>query len=501
MSFLCIRAEEFPTQTLFSIRPELKVLPAAVLERDPPLERVCSLNAKAFERGVRRGMTRTELDQISGIKALRRSLAEERSMSASILTLLKSFTPCIEDLSGNGVGCFVLDLAGTERLNGHPEISARNLQQQLKALGIEAALCISSDIESGLVLARTLGMDTKPFLIPEGQEAASLASLSCAALDPNAEHAEMLARWGIRTLGQLAAIPAAELVSRMGQGGRHLHALATGTHPHFFRPVEAEFSLQAEAAFEDAIELLDSLLFVLGPMLDRLILLATARALGLLSLTLTLQQERTANQVLSIRPGLPSTDRKFLLRLLQLELAAHPPLAAIRGLQLKAEYAPPTREQGGLFSPQLPDSSRLDVTLARIQSIVGEANVGSPQLRDTHAPDDFTVQPFHVRAATPVLQHLLSRGRIACRRFRPPWPACVAQSDARPASVICEHQRFLVNRAYGPWYSSGAWWGPDAWSREEWEVVLQAENAPVPLHALLIHDLKTMAWRVEGVYD
>src|SRR5258707_829369 len=56
MSFLCIRAEEFPTQTLFSLRPELKVLPAAVLEHDPPLERVCSLNAKAFERGVRRGM-------------------------------------------------------------------------------------------------------------------------------------------------------------------------------------------------------------------------------------------------------------------------------------------------------------------------------------------------------------------------------------------------------------------------------------------------------------
>jgi protein ImuB len=77
----------------------------------------------------------------------------------------------------------------------------------------------------------------------------------------------------------------------------------------------------------------------------------------------------------------------------------------------------------------------------------------------------------------------------------------VAHHSARPSLVTCEHQRFRVKRAYGPWYASGEWWSREAWAREEWEVILQAENAPVPMHALLVHDLVAQAWRVEGIYD
>jgi protein ImuB len=70
-------------------------------------------------------------------------------------------------------------------------------------------------------------------------------------------------------------------------------------------------------------------------------------------------------------------------------------------------------------SPQLPDATRLDVTLARIRAVVGEENVGSPVLNDSHRSDDFKMLPFTVTA---------ERGRqpsfggvaTALRQLRPP---------------------------------------------------------------------------------
>ncbi len=502
MSYLLLRAAQFPAQALLTLRPELRPQPIAVLEHEPPLERVCSANRRAFAKGITPGMTRVEAEQISGVLLLRRSLAEERSLHSGILALLGRYTPRIEDLSEETVCCFALDLAGTERLAGGPQQVAEDLEQQLHSVAVYTAMVISDDLETARVVSRTLDSGSHPVLIPSGEEAIALSSLPCSALEPDPEHVETLTRWGIRTLGQLAALRPAELVARLGQPGKRLHALATGTQPHLFRPVEPQFVLQADAVFEEPVEFADSLLFVLGPMLDRLITLAEAKALSLLSLALTLKLERAAEHTLSVRPALPSADRKFLLKLLQLELAVHPPSAGVLAMELTAEPAAPSREQGGLFSPQLPDSSRLDVTLARVQSIVGEGNVGSPKLRDTHGPEGFSMQPFRVEAPSLNAQAAGTDARIACRRLRPPWPANVAHQSAQPAFVTCEHQRFRVKRAYGPWCSSGAWWrSSDAWAREEWEVLLQAENAPVPMHALLVHDLTTELWQVEGIYD
>ena len=109
------------------------------------------------------------------------------------------------------------------------------------------------------------------------------------------------------------------------------------------------------------------------------------------------------------------------------------------------------------------------------------------QARETH--------PNRPQAGT------ISDARTACRRLRPAWPARVVHHRERPSLVTCEHQRFRVKRAYGPWYASGEWWSREAWAREEWEVILHPENAAAPMHALLVHDLVALAWHVEGIYD
>src|SRR6202035_1872274 len=104
--------------------------------------------------------------------------------------------------------------------------------------------------------------------------------------------------------------------------------------------------------------------------------------LALVTVTLTLEGGATHSR--TVQPALPTNDRQIWLKLLHLDLEAHPPAAAILAVAVKAEPGEVSKVQLGLFSPQLPEPTRLDVTLARIRSIVGEGNVGCAVLGDTH---------------------------------------------------------------------------------------------------------------------
>jgi protein ImuB len=141
--------------------------------------------------------------------------------------------------------------------------------------------------------------------------------------------------------------------------------------------------------FDVPVELLTSLLFVIGVMLEQLILRASAHALALASVTVKLSLEGQAIHSRTIRPALPSNERQLWIKLIHLDLEAHPPQAAILSLTISAEPGSTSKVQFGLFSPQLPEPMQLDVTLARIRAIVGENNVGQAVLNDTHQPDSF----------------------------------------------------------------------------------------------------------------
>jgi len=230
-------------------------------------------------------------------------------------------------------------------------------------------------------------------IIPPQSKAEILSGLPLTVLDLTATQTETFALWGIRTLGSLAALPEKELIARMGQDGKRLRQLARGEHPHLFQPVEPPFTLDERVELDAPVDLLDSLLFIANMMLDQLILRAKARILALASLTIT---DGGASHTRTVRPALPTTDRQLWIKLLHLDLQAHPPSASILAIALHAEPGNTSKVQLGLFSPQLPEASRLDVALARIRAIVGENNVGCAVLQDSHALESFRMGPFSV---------------------------------------------------------------------------------------------------------
>jgi protein ImuB len=256
--------------------------------------------------------------------------------------------------------------------------------------------------------------------------------------------------------------------------------------------------LEEFCEFESPVEQIDSLLFVGARMIDCLVARASARALSLASIAVQMRLEGGRQYHRTIRPALPTIDRKFLLKLLQLEIAAHPPQAAVVALTLRAEAGQSGKVQLGLFVPQMPEPSRLDVTLARLKALVGDDRVGSPVLEDTHHPGSFHMVGF---AANGVVSEPKSASvRMALRRMRPPVPIHVALCAAEPAAFRDSGSRYEITAAYGPWKTTGCWWSTEEWNVEEWDVLATSSKGK-SIACLLVHDLKRREWLLEAFYD
>jgi protein ImuB len=494
--YACLYAREFPAQAVLRLRPELREGPVVVVEGEAPLETVCSLNAKARAVGVAREMTRVELETFEGLRVMKRSRVEEASAHAVMLECAGGFTPRVEDRSEENPFLCVLDIAGTERLLGRPGVLALELLRRVQRLGVSASVAISRNFHAAVCCVR--GSSTRVRLVAAGEEAAALSGLPLRVLDLSEAHAETFGLWGIRTLGALAALPETQLIARMGQEGKRLRLMARGELPHHFVPHEAAFVLQERMELDTPVEQMESLMFVLGMMLEQVIVRAAARVLALASVTLAMGLEGGGTHVRRVRPALPTNDRVVWLKLLHLDLEAHAPGAAVLAVTLDAEPGSTSKVQLGLFSPQLPEPMRLDVTLARIRAVVGEECVGSPVLKDTHEPDGFRMEGFKVGAQGGLFETRMSP--TAMRQLRPPERVRVSVRERRPVGFCFREARYEVERAYGPWLAEGDWWSGVDWAVEQWDLIARDERGGV-LCCCVVNDRKSGVWQMVTLYD
>ncbi|MGB6192530.1 MAG: DNA polymerase Y family protein [Terracidiphilus sp.] len=495
--YLCLHVKEFPAQALLRLRPELHERPCVVMEGEPPFESACSLNTKARLLGLRHGMTRVEVDTFVGQVVLARSVQMEETARAALLECAGAFSPRIEESSDAAAFFCVLDIVGTPNLFGPPEMLAKSLRQRVRALGISAHVTVSSNFHAAVCLARGLTRSVVQ-VAPQGSEAAALSSLSLTVLDLTENQAEIFALWGIHTLGMLAALPEKELIARMSQEGKQLRQLARGELPHLFQPIDVPFVLEELAELDFPLEDLESLLFGLSVMLKQLILRAKARIVALAAVIITLYLEGGGSHSRTVRPAQPTNDRQLWLKLLHLDLEAHPPNAAILSVALHAEPGDTSRVQLGLFSPQLPEPGCLDVTLTRIAALVGEGNVGQAVLDDTHAPEGFHMEHFELSSATP--ESISAQSYVCLRLLRPPQTIAVVLKNGRPGSFFFRNQQCIVERAYGPWLMGGEWWNETIWGQEQWDLIARAQDNML-LACCVIRDLMQDQWQMMALYD
>ena len=496
--YACIYIREFPAQAILRLRQELRDQPCVVMQGEPPFEEVCSLNTKARLLGIHHGMRRTDVDGFPKAKILIRSLTTELAAQEMLLECAGMYSPRIEESSGATYFLCVIDIAGTTPLFGAPEDLANELSRRVRSLGLSARVIASSNFHTAVCLAKA-SVGRSVSIVPSGEEAAALSTLSLDVLPLTDEQAELFALWGITNFGMLASLPETEFIARIGQDGKHLQQLARGEMPHLFRPIEPTFKLEERQELDFPIESLDSLMFVIAIMLGQLILRATMRLVSLASVTLVLELDGGTTHSRIVRPAQPGNDKHFWIRLLHLDLQAHPPLAAVLSLKLEADPGQTSKIQLGLFSPPLPEPARLDVTIAQLKGLLGEENVGRPVLQDSHAPDSYHVEPFVIPSNTSAPSIMLQQ-RSSARQLRPPEVISIQLSDSRPANFLFSARRFIVEHAYGPWTAGGEWWNEAMWNLQQWDVIATTPCGPA-LYCCLVHDLLRNQWQITALYD
>jgi protein ImuB len=496
--YACIYVREFPAQAVLRLRPDLKDCACVVMEGELPFEQVCSLNTKARLLGVQTGMRRTDVDGFPQAKIFTRSLKTESAAGEMLLECAGIYSPRIEERSGTTYFLCAIDIAGTEYLFGSPETLAARLLQHVRLLGLSARVIVSSNFHTAACLAKS-SSGRSVAVVRCGEESVALSTLPLDVLPITQQQAEIFALWGIKTLGMLAAIPDTELIARIGQDGRHLQQLTRGELPHLFQPVEPPLTLEEQQELDFPIESIDSLMFGLAVMLDHLILRATARLVSLAAVTLILELDGGTTHTRTVRPAQPGNDKTFWIRLLHLDLQAHPPQAAVLGVGLKADPGNTSKLQLGLFSPPLPETARLDVTLAQLKALLGEQNVGRPILLDSHARESYQVEPFAI-LPNGCASAIAQRQQPSTRQLRPPQTISISLQDSQPRIFSFSEQRFVVQHAYGPWAAGGEWWNEERWNIEQWDVIAKTSAGSV-LYCCLAHDRLRNQWQITALYD
>jgi len=387
-------------------------------------------------------------------------------------------------------------------------------------MGLEINVAAAFTLEAAQLAARGFSGVT---VVPEGKESEVLGGLPVAVLfadEIEAEDAEEFLqtfhRWGIRKFRDLIALPPVSLSGRLGQRGLELQRKAAGIGARTLVPSDPPLIFEETMELEFPLVLLEPLAFLLNRMLDQLCTRLQARALAAqeLSLELTLENGRSENNAAScfqrtIHLPVPLVDANVFLKLLQLDLKAHPPGAPVMKIRLRIEPAKPRPAQNGLFLPASPEPEKLELTLARIAAVVGEGRAGSPQLLDTHRPQAFEMRHFTPSAPengnchAPKNKYLKNEDLVtALRIFRPRIAVAVTYQDGRPSHISSERQNQIAGQvlwAAGPWRSSGDWWEQDSWVRDEWDIAVQ-EKSGIALYRL-VHDLVVGQWLLEGSYD
>jgi protein ImuB len=510
--YLCAYVAEFPAQALLRMRPELRSKPVAVMDGEAPFQQVCSLNKFARSLGVVTGMSRTEMDSFPSVALLKRSLAEEQSSRAALLECAGKFSPRLEEKSSEQAFICVLDIAGTEKLFGDPQTLALRAQEAFTAMEVSGSIAVSANFETAVCLAKGSSGRKVPIVICAGAERQALSPLPLSVLGISAEYAETFEEWGVSTLGVLAMLPEKDLIARLGQHGKRLRLLARGEAPHLLQPIEPVRALEEQIELEMPVEILDSLLFGVSLMLEQLLTRARERIVSLAVVISELGLEGGGVHTRLVRPALPSNDKQLWLKLLHLDWIAHPPPAAVISMKLKAETGVTGKVQLGLFSPQLPEPGRLDVTLARIRAVVGEERSGSVELKDTHEPDGFRMKEFSVAGTGPPNWVEPQLPAAVMRRLRPPERISVTLRNRRPHIFYFHGVAYQAESSYGPWRCAGGWWSQSQWSMEEWDVVARRRNknfgeCQPPAHrdgllcCCITRDVIRDQWLIEALYD
>lgn len=509
--------------------------------------RVTAVSAPARSQGVRRGMRRRHAQQCCpDLVLLPVDLGRDTRMFEPVAVAAESVVAGIEVARP---GLLVLPAAGAGRYHGSEHVLAERLVAAVAhQTGHEAQVGVADGAGAAVLAARAAR------LVPPGSTAQFLAPLGVGELvhvatDDPAQVlglVDLLDRLGLRTLGDLARLPRADVMARFGRLGGWAHLVASGQddRPTALRRLEPDVAVELE--LDPPVERIEATAFAARRLAEDLHAQMVTRGVGCGRLQITARTQDGHELVRTWRTdaalgGLSAVRMTDRVRW-QLEgwLTAHtarrpgataqddPPPAPLVSLGLRAEEVVAVgAEQGRLWGEASGADLRAQRAVHRVQGLIGADGVlgaqvqGGREVRDqVHlvpwgedvAPARRVDAPWPGRLPAPAPATVLvtpevvqlcgqdgRRVQVDARLQVSAEPAVVWWSGAgqggggQGAGGGAEQETAVTGWA-GPWPVVQRWWG----TAPRRQVYLQAALADG--RAVLLA-LAEGVWTVEALYD
>lgn len=489
-------------------RPPRAEAPLAVFENN--VVTACSAAARA--QGVRRGQRRRDAQALCpSLAVVPADPVRDARVFAPVVALIEEHAPGVQIVRP---GLCALRARGPARYYGGEEEAARMLVRRLAAEGFaDARAGIADGVFTAEHAARVTRADAAVRVVPGGEAAAFLAPLPATALDDR-DLASLLARLGVQTLGDFAAMPVERVRERFAERGARLHALASGRDSQPVRPRTPPPELHRDVAFEPPLELADQIAFGMRVAAEEFITRLGAHGLVCTELRVVLSGERgERSERVWLHPG--SFDAAAVVDRVRWQLAEDGRGifgSGVSGVHIEPEAVDEAAHHAtGLFGGG-PDE-KVHHALSRVQAMLGHRAVLTPVIGGGRwLAERQVLVPWGDRAVTakdrarpwpgslpdPLPATVYPEPRLVEVTDIAGAPVSVGERDvlsAPPAILYAGGRRVRIREWAGPWPISERGWDPLRRRRAHRFQVVDADGGAW----LLV--VEEGEWRAEGRYD
>jgi protein ImuB len=439
--------------------------PLAIVVAPPPMTeqkllgntRIDVVSKEARALGVRPGQTIAQARARASSLAVRVARPESvRDVLAGLAEVALAFGATVSfamesdevDSQGDVVwvdvtGCS--HLHAPDPLEGETLLAAR-LAGAIQSLGHVCSAAVADGPRVAAILARAAAASRngkrveknldEVIVVPPGRNAVAIEPLPIHMLPMSTEDVRWLTKVGVRTIGELRALPRAGLATRLGARAQAILSITDGDDRAPLAPYVPPEIPEEEARFEYGVESTEGLLFVGKSLTDRLAARLAGRAVAAAKLELelildaALLDDRSKNvDIITADLPAPLSTAGDLLAASKTKIERLVLRAPVLAAKLRAPVLVPKPQAAlSLFEPQPKAERALPRLVAELSSDLGPDAVGTLVLGDSWVPEDRSrfVRLDGVKAAKPSAKrkrrHLVSSVPEPTRILAEPEP-------------------------------------------------------------------------------
>ncbi len=420
--------------------------------------RLASVDAPALAVGLRPGMPLADARaQVGELAVVPHDPVLDHEWLDRLAQGCARYTPLVALDAPDGL---ILDIAGAVHLFGGEAGLIADVERRLARLGLTLRHALGPTADAARALARYQAR-------PAPDEAQAIRRLPVAALELESEATTALVRAGLKTIGDLASRPMANIAARFGAGAATALRRLLGDAPSPLDPRIAPPPVVAERRFAEPVASTAHATRILAELAGEAIEDLAGRGKGGRHFRATFFRSDGLARAIAIETGHPTRDTRLVMRLFAERMdslrdpldpgfgfdmirLAVPRLEALSATQLKLEGGA-VREAGA------------DELVDRLTVRLGRGRVRRLRPADTHIPEQAQLELPAIEAPGPSPWQAPEPGEPPTRPFHlfdPPQPIEVIAEvpDGPPHQFRWRRQAHAVRRYEGPERIAAEWW-------------------------------------------